>query len=203
MSEPQLRDYQLDVVGRARARIREGKRRVIIQAATGAGKGVMAAHLLSACADKGKRAVFLVHRRRLIDQMIENCLDYGHRPGLIMAGYPRTPSLPIQLASRDTLFSRAVTNEWMDLPDADLVILDEAHNCGARLEHLLGRYRDAVLIGMTATPVYSGGRGMGCPSGPYQALECTVPTSRLVEEGWLSPVKCFSPEGAVKAKKGG
>lgn len=200
---PRLRPYQTDCLERVRQRVREGKRRIVIQSATGAGKGTMAAHLMAQCFDKGKRAVFLANRRKLVDQMIPRLDQFRVKPGVIMRGYPKDPSRLIQLVSRDTLFSRAITNDWMELPDADLVIIEECHNSGGRHDVLLARYPDAVVLGLSATPIYSGGRGMGCPNGPYQAMEQTVPTSQLVKEGWLCPVRCFSPESDVKGKRKG
>lgn len=202
MVKPELRPYQIDVADRVAARVREGARRVILQAATGGGKAVIAAWLMARCAEKGKRAVFLVHRRILIEQMITRLKEWGHSCGVIMNGYAKSEWEPIQLVSRDTLFSRAVKHDWITCPPADLVIVDECHSAGAKYEKFMEVYGKSVLIGTTATPVFSGGRGMGCPAGPYQALECAVPTSQLVKDGFLSPVKCFSPLSAIKARKG-
>lgn len=194
-----LRDYQLDVVERTRKCIREGKRRVLIQGATGSGKGTIAAYLLARAARMGKRAVFLVHSRRLVTQMAERLGEFGVSCGILMNGFART-SHPIQLVSRDTLFSRVEVNDWMRPPPADLVCLDEAHHSGARYDLILSWYPRAILVGMTATPTWPDGRGMGEPDGPYQALECTIPTSQLVKQGHLARVRCFAPDGAVKKR---
>lgn len=192
----QLRDYQYDVVERTRGQVRRGNRRVLIQGATGAGKNTVAAYLLAAAAAKGKPAVFLAHRRRLITQMQSRLLEFGCGSGAFMAGHPRTPH-PVQLVSRDTLFSRAFMNSWSALPPAELLVVDECHNLGDRLEQILAAYPNAVLIGLTATPARGDGRGLG---EVYQAMERTAPISRLIEEGHLVRARCFSPGMAVRGK---
>jgi DNA repair protein RadD len=191
---PILRPYQVDVLERARARIRGGCRRVLIQGATGAGKGTVIAHMLARSAALGKRSVFLVSRRHLIGDMAGRIAACGVRPGVVMRGHPATAS-PIQLVSRDTLFSRGIQNDWITMPPADLLVCDEAHNYGERYQQIFELYGKAVLIGASATPVFAGGRGMGSV---YQAMECTVPTSQLVREGFLAPVRCYAPSRAVK-----
>jgi DNA repair protein RadD len=56
---------------------------------------------------------------------------------------------------------------------------------------LLARYPHAHVIGLDATPTRPDGRGLG---DYYQAIECTAPTSRLIADGHLVPVRCFAPE---------
>jgi DNA repair protein RadD len=195
---PHLRDYQLDVIERVRQRLREGARRVLIQGATGCGKTHVSSEIVRCAAAKGRRVLFLAHRRRLIAQKGERLRAFGVPHGIVMAGEAGWRGAQVQVASRDTLLSRSVRNGWQGLPPADLVIVDEAHNFGDQYQNLLSAYRDAVVVGMTATPADAKGRGLGRY---YQALECTVPTSQLVREGWLVPVRCYAPER--KGAKGG
>lgn len=191
-----LRDYQVDVLERARGRMRQGCRRVLIQAPTGSGKSVIAAEAIRACVERGKRAVFFAHRRRLVSQMCERLEQAGVSYGILMNGVSRT-SAPVQVVSRDTAVSRAIRNPWIGLPPADLVVIDEAHNLGDGYDQIVTAYRDAFLLGFTATPTRADGRGL-YPQ--YLALECTVPVSRLVQDGFLVRVNCYAPEGAVAAR---
>lgn len=188
----QLRDYQIDVVERVRARVREGRRRVLLQAACGAGKTSCSSEIVRAGVAKGRRWLFLAHRRRLIHQKAERLAEFGVDCGVIMAGESRNGRAAALVASRDTLISRGVRNAWMELPEADGVIVDEAHAClAAEYQSLLARYPRAVVIGLTATPARPDGRGLG---DYFDALECAVPTSRLIDDGHLVPVRCFAPE---------
>lgn len=201
MTPPTLRPYQVDVIERMRARLREGKRRGIIQAATGAGKTHISSEIIRCAVAKGKRCLFLAHRRRLIKQKAERLDAFGVPYGVLMAGEPTWRGAPVQVASRDTLLSRSVRNDWAAPPPADLVIVDECHNClSDEYQRLLALYRDAIVIGLTATPARSDGRGLG---DYYEALECAVPTSQLVREGWLAPVRCYAPARQGGGRKAG
>lgn len=189
---------QFDLISRARAAYAAGARRVLVQAPVGYGKTVVTSEIVRAAVAKGKRVLFLAHRRRLIDQKSRKLDQFGVRHGVLMAGVPPRPWLPVQVCSRDTLLSRAVRNDWLARPPADLVIVDEAHRVMSdEYRALLSAYPDAHHLGVTATPAREDGRGLG---GFYQALECAPPISWLVARGRLCPVKCFAPQNPGGAK---
>lgn len=190
------RDYQIDVVDRLRAKVRAGARRVILQGATGSGKTTCSSMLVKAAVDKGSRVLFLAHRRRLIHQKAARLGQFGVGYGLLMAGEHRGGA-PVQVASRDTLVSRAVRNEWIGFPPADLVVIDECHTSPEQYQTILRHYPRAVVVGLTATPTRGDGTGLGAY---FDALVCTVPTSRLVAAGHLVPVDCYAPQ---RSKEGG
>jgi DNA repair protein RadD len=185
-----LRPYQMDALEALRAYLRQGMRRLIIQASTGSGKTVCAAELLRLANLKGTDCLFLAHRRELVHQCSLRLEEHGVTHGIIMAGKPLTPAR-VQIASKDTLLARAVRRSEMELPPAGLLIVDEAHvSLGKHWLKLLGHYRDAVIIGLTATPARSDGRGLGTV---YQAMHQTVPPSQLIKEGYLVPTRVFAP----------
>jgi DNA repair protein RadD len=107
-----LRPYQLDVNARLRALIadligRKLPKWCILQAPTGSGKTVMAAALIQACADKGKRCLFMAPSRELIHQCSDKLYRFGVDHGVIMAGQGYNLDKAVQVASKDTLLSRA------------------------------------------------------------------------------------------------
>lgn len=196
---PQLYPPQLDLMERARARFRNGVKRLLIQAATGFGKTHVSSEMIRLSIERGHKVLFIAHRRRLIGQKSERLHEFQIEHGIIMNGVrPRYAS--VQVASRDTLLSRSIRGDRMDLPPADLLIVDEAHNFGEEYHELLKRYPDAWVLGMTATPTTANGRGLG---NFYQALECAVPTSQLVKEGYLVPVDCYAPLRMGEKRKQG
>jgi DNA repair protein RadD len=68
----------------------------------------------------------------------------------------------VQVASIQTLWTRAMRLERMPLPAADLLIVDEAHHCPAETyRKIIAEYPKAVLLGLTATPCRGDGRGLG------------------------------------------
>lgn len=102
-----------------------------------------------------------------------------------------TPSCRVQVCSFDTLHSRAVRNDWMAMPPADLVLVDEAHlSISETRQEILGHYPDAVVIGLTATPVRGDGRGLG---EIYDDLVIAASVRELTEQGSLVPVRYFAP----------
>ena len=202
MEIPKLFPYQLDVTGRARARVKQGARRVLIQAVMGAGKGHLVGYLSRLCADKGGRCLVVNNRRDIVSELSRRLHLFGVPHNVLMSGESWYGKSAVNVASRDTLLSRSCRNDWMALPSAELVIVDEAHRASSpEYRALLERYPDAVVIGMTATPARADGSGLGTSF--WQALECAVPPSELIRLGRLVPVHCFAPEGMVKGRKGG
>jgi len=158
-----LRQYQKDVLNDLIRVERTGKRRIILQAATGSGKTVMAAALVKAFVDKGKKVLFLAHRRELIIQTSDKLTDFGVRHGVIMANHKKENNFaPVQVASVDTLRARAITKNTMEMPVADLIIIDEAHRSLSNTYiKIINLYKKGLIVGLTATPVRSDGNGLG------------------------------------------
>lgn len=186
-----IRLYQKDAIQRMRDAIRRGCRRIILVAPTGAGKTVMAAEIIKCAVEKGKRVLFLAHRRELIHQCSEKLSRFGVPHGIVMAGEDECVYAPVQVASKDTLLSRAIRRKKIQLPPADIVFIDEAHRSLSKwYKHLVELYPSAVLIGLTATPARGDGRGLG---ELYETMVESAKCSQLVKEGYLVPVRAFAP----------
>lgn len=189
-----LRTYQTDVIHEARLAIgRYGARAVLIQAPTGSGKTVVAAQIIAQAETKESDVLFLAHRRELVYQCENKLKEFGVRPGLIMSGeFPDSWSR-VQVASIDTLRVRAMERGVIKMPKAKLVFIDECHRAlSATYLKLIAHYREqgAIIIGLTATPIRTDGRGMGqvfdkmvkCPS-----------VAELIAMGYLVQPKYFAP----------
>jgi superfamily II DNA or RNA helicase len=151
---------------------------VLIVAPTGSGKTVVAAHIMARAVESGRHVLFVAHRRELIDQCFRKLEDSGiGQVGVIMAGDPRrNPGASVQVASIDTLRHRAK-------PEANLVIVDEAHRALAKsYVELAAMYPAAVHLGLTATPYRADGRGL-CDA--YDALVVVASPKELIAEGFL------------------
>lgn len=198
---PTLRPFQLDLFHRVRAAVASGKKIVVVQAATGAGKTVWASFVAKRAVEKGTSVLFLVHRRKLVDQISDTLVSFHVDHGVLMRGERPEKQAMVQVASRDTLLSRCVRNNWIGMPPAGLVIVDEAHHSwdsAGEYRRILANYPEAVILLLSATPVDPEGKGLG----PWaQAIECAAPTSQLVRDGYLVPVKVFAPERKKKGNK--
>jgi superfamily II DNA or RNA helicase len=175
----ELRDYQDEAVEQLRANIRAGIRNQILCMGTGSGKTVVAAHLADECNQKGRRMVFVVDRIALIDQTSATLDQYGIPHGVIQAQHWRSrPWERIQVASIQTLARR----KW---PDADLIVVDEAHGIHKAVADRIGR-RDTITIGLTATPFT---RGLGKH---YEACVSVITTNALIADKHLVPFRVFA-----------
>src|SRR6266513_3505344 len=133
MTAPELRPYQSDVIARIWAAIEDAKRRVLLVAPTGLGKTVVAGAVVADAVARGMSVVFLAHRRELVTQASRKLYEVGIDAGIILPGFPMRLSEPVQVASIASLHARAIRSSTIDLPEADLVIIDEASLPGANI----------------------------------------------------------------------
>ena len=186
-----LRDYQQLSIDGLRSSLSSGKRRPILVAPTGSGKTHIACAIVQGALDKGKRVLFLAPRRELIYQCEQRMHDHGIEAGIIMAGEMRDPQCDVQVASFDTIHARGMRSKSMLMPEADVVIVDEAHLSIAKTrKDIIEHYKDAVVIGLTATPARGDGKGMG---EIYDDLVLTRTIGDLTEEGHLVPARYYAP----------
>jgi superfamily II DNA or RNA helicase len=168
-----------------------GRRRILLVAPTGSGKTVTAGATIAEAVRSGERVLFLAHRHELIMQASAKLHDFGIDHGVIKAGFPTRPGERVQVASVQTLHARAIRGTAMELPRADLVIVDEAHHCRAQTYRgIIESYPDAVILGMTATPCRGDGRGLG---NVFEVIVECPPVAKLISNGYLVPARVYAP----------
>lgn len=199
MTFPKLRYYQTDVVERAASRVKAGLRRGIIQGGTGAGKGHCLGYLAWRAKQKGSRVLLVADRRRLVNQLGGVLNDFGVPYGVIMAGQTGGTREPVILACRDTF--KGWLSGGRELPPFDLLLPDEGHLFPSSVfQQISEAFPRAVTIAATATPCRNDGKSMG---DYFEFLECMVPASQLIREGYLIKPEVYAPvELATKRKKG-
>lgn len=177
---------QADLIDRTRAAMRLHKA-VLVQAATGFGKTVLAAAMIKSAAAKGNRCTFVVPRRELLRQTAETLQAYQIPFGYVAAGYGPNPFATVQLATSGTL-SRRLDRA----PATRVAFIDETHFGADELARIIGHYRaaGAWIIGLSATPWKLSGQGLG---DWYQAMECGPPIADLIASGRLSRYRLFAP----------
>lgn len=180
----ELRDYQAETIYKIRVSLSTGHSRPCVQAPTGAGKTVIAAAIIRMAREKGKRVAFVVPMLSLIDQTVERFVQNGITEiGVMQANHEMTdPNQPVQVCSIQTLMRR-------QLPDVDLVIIDEAHVQYKFLTQWLSweHWKHVPFIGLTATPW---AKAMGKI---WDDLIIATTTKELIDKGVLSPFKVFAP----------
>lgn len=180
----QLRDYQSDTIYKLKVSLSTGHKRPCVQAPTGAGKTVIAAAIIKMARDKDKRVMFVVPMLSLIDQTVERFVQNGiNEIGVMQGQHEMTdPRQPVQVCSMQTLMRR-------ELPDVDLVIIDEAHVQFKFMRDWLAweHWKHVPFIGLTATPW---ARGMGKV---WDDLIIATTTSKLIDQKVLSDFKVYAP----------
>jgi superfamily II DNA or RNA helicase len=186
-----LRPYQSEVIRKYAAEIAAGRRRILLVAPTGAGKTCIAAAIILEAEQLGQRGLFLAHRRELLTQTGRKLHDLEVDHAILAAGFPVRLHEPVQVASVATLHARAVRSNQIEMPPADLVIVDEAHHVRARSYlRILEAYPKAVILGLTATPCRGDGRGLG---NVFEALIECPSVAELSEGGFLVGTKVYAP----------
>lgn len=185
-----LREYQDNLISQIADLWCQGIRRIMAQLATGGGKTVIFAALAAACVKRGKRVLVVAHREELILQAQEKLTAASGLPvGIIKAGHKPTPGALIQVASIQTLARRKL------MPEARLVIIDEAHHSAANsYAKLIEHYHNSFILGVSATPTRTDGQGL---AHLYDKIVLGISTKELIDQGYLCPYRLFAAPNAI------
>ncbi len=185
MEEIFLRPYQQQFIVDVRSEFRQNHKRVVGVAPCGAGKTIMTGWMIREVGQRGKRAIFFVHRQELIKQTSETFKNLGIEHGIISAGYKMRPELPVQIASVQTLVRRLDK-----IPAPDFLVCDECHHILANsYKEILDAYPEAFLLGVTATPQRTGGINLG---EVFSSMVEGPSVNDLIGLGHLTKFKYFS-----------
>lgn len=184
-----LRDYQDIAIENIRNSFRAGNKRVLLVSPTGSGKTVIASAMIKAAEERGNRTLFVAHRRELVMQCSNKLSDFEVQHSVLMAGksggYSRTTVASIQT------FTARKDKKFFMKPDADLIILDEAHRSVSKsFRDLVAEYPNAYVIGLTATPCRGDGKGLAAM---YDDLIECGSIRHLTDEGYLVPTRVVAP----------
>lgn len=153
MGEIALRPYQRKFINDIRLLFHNEHKRVCGVAPCGAGKTIMTGWMIRETMQRGKTAIFFVHRKELIEQTSQTFYDLHIPHGIISGGVKPNYTFPVQIASVQTLVKR------LDLIyPPDLLVCDECHHILAdSYKTIINNWRDSYLLGVTATPERRGG----------------------------------------------
>jgi len=189
----ELRDYQVRAIDLVRAEYRRGRRAVLLVLPTGAGKTATASQLIAWAVARGRRCLFLVHRREIVLDTHRRLVAAGVACGVVMAGEASVDA-PVQVCSVQTLVARE------QHPPADLLVWDEAHHCAAETyREIRAQYPSAWHLGLTATPERSDGAPLG---DAFEALVAPISVAELVEAGHLAPIDVVAPPTRLQSAIG-
>lgn len=170
----QLYDYQQRLVDEARQAFSNGYKFPVIVSPCGSGKSVIIADIARRTTDNGKRVLFVVHRRELVDQIKETFRKSGVNLNLVEFGMVQTITRRLEKTLRP-----------------DLIITDESHHVLAKSYlRIYEHFSDVPKLGFTATPVRLNGSGLGDVN-DYMITGQTV--QWLIDNNRLSPFRYYAP----------
>ena len=185
-----LRPYQETGVNDIRARFNAGDRSVLFVLPTGGGKTVIFTHIAELAAARGNRVWLLGHRVEIVRQIAGALRHFGVHCGMINSNYTPDITAPAQVASVQTLIRR-----FRKLEPPEIIIVDEAHHATAgSWRTIIEAFPDAIVLGVTATPIRTDGFGLGSISGGiFDAMVVGPQKQQLIEMGYLAPAVVYGP----------
>lgn len=186
-----LYPHQEEVIEKLRDGHRQGHRRQLLAMPTGAGKTVVASHLIRSAHLRGHRSMFVVDRIELVGQAAAHLENLGLNVGILQGENTSVSAFDdAVVASIQTLRTR--TNWCLETPD--LVVVDEAHILHKAHVHIMEKWSNIPFIGLSATPLRK-------DLGKYFSNLVRGPSiAWLMEHGFLTPARAFCPtEEAIAA----
>ena len=126
--------------------------------------------------NNGKRVMFLIHRKEVLQQAVKTFDKQGVNRNLLTAGMVQT-----------------LTRRVDKLPTPSVILVDEAHHALAKsYQNILNRFPKAIILLFTATPHRTGRVQLD-----QIADDIIVGQSihELTEKGFLAPFRYFQPPG--------
>lgn len=192
-----LRDYQQKAKDEVYEKIRAGKRRILVWAPTGSGKGLMMSDFINDAASVSASTMTIMRRRELIFQTQKNYQKYhNHDVSIIMGndkGYKHGNQN--QICSIDTIRTRRLMDNYQYLVKSKVKLVDECHDTNSptyqRTFEWLGD--DGFYIGFTATPFTVGGK----PLDFWDDYVQPITPAEMRDRGWLVPDLHYAPEAKI------
>lgn len=187
----QLWPHQLrgiEEIEQARA---DGVRRVLLTSPTGGGKSRIMFHLM----ERAKSCVLYTHRNFLREQIAENMTKEGFSFGVRAAGERPALLRDLQLSSMQTEWERVYQQRRWQLHEAELVLVDEAHDQKAEVAQTIVEdhvKQGAFVVGFSATPLDLGHL--------YERLIVAGNNTELRNCGALVPCITYAPNEPAAPK---
>lgn len=209
------RDYQLDCIDTLCREIKQGRRKLLVEMATGTGKTRTAAALIKRLMEAGwaGRVLFLVDRITLARQAEDAFVDHiGQYPAYVLRpGRKPLDEKRITIATLQTMIG-----EYAGYSSGyfDLVITDECHRSIYGKWSGVLRHFDGVQLGMTATPCVANPDDLAdAEDGAFirdtlRFFEVDRPTFRYtlkeaIDEGYLVPYQIYKAKTVKTAAEDG
>lgn len=183
-----MRDYQRSLKNLVYQGL-QVHRSVLAQLPTGGGKTHVIASVIEDALHHDRRVAVLVHRVELVEQVLNKITNYCNPDDThnliqaVTAGSTPDPRASVYIAMVQTMARR-------EMPDVDIIIIDEAHHAtAAQYRSVIAQRPEAKVLGFTATPCRLDGQGLAAM---FDALVVGASMRDLITEGYLVDSEVFS-----------
>ena len=199
----QLRDYQEKAIASIRQHYEKGINKQVVVMATGLGKTIVFAYLISQLIkETGKKALIIAHREELLTQAkdklykvdptlnadIEQATNHAHSNADVIIA-----SVPTLGRANSTRIQKFDPNEFC------IAVTDEAHHSSAKTYKEVFRNfgvlkkeadwnKNLLLLGVTATPSRNDNEGI---DQIYDKVTFNYGIIKAIEDGWLARIKAY------------
>lgn len=207
-----LRPYQQTLADEVRQAYRQGFKCPLVVLSTGGGKTVLFSYITHGAASKDNAVMLVAHRKELISQISQSLARFSVEHDVIA---PPQVVREIKVA-HFRAFGRSYVNPMartivgsvqtivrrfdMIKCEPNLIILDEAHHVISDTQwgRVLDRFPKSKGLKVTATPIRLDSKGLGVGQGGYADTLIEGPSMAwLIENGYLSPYRCFTTQNPV------
>lgn len=187
----ELRPYQAEAISAIKNQWESGKNRTLLVLPTGCGKTIVFCKLSEEQVREGKRILILAHRGELLDQAADKMLKATGLHCAVekaeescLGSWFRVVVGSVQSLMREKRLSGFPSDYF------DVIIIDEAHHClSDSYQRVLEHFKDAQVLGVTATPDRGDMRNLGQY---FDSLAYEYSLPRAIREGYLSPIKALT-----------
>lgn len=186
-----LRPYQEEARQAVFKNWEQGNKRTLLVLPTGTGKTIVFAKTAEECVRRGERVLILAHRGELLDQAADKIKN---ATGLLCAKEKAEESClsswyRITVGSVQSLMREKRLSEFPEDYFSDIIIDEAHHSVSDSYQKILKHFRDANVLGVTATPDRGDMRNLGQYFDSL-AYEYTLP--QAIRDGYLSPIKALT-----------
>lgn len=181
-----LRNYQTQIINELREKL-EHHRMILVQLATGGGKGFIIGHLAKLLTENKNSNWIISHRYEIHRQLIRHCIKNKVNAGQILSGQRMTNNI-CQVGMIQTIYRKL---KYLDKIFPKLIQHDECHRGVARTNSTILNYNENTkIIGWTATPARTDGVGLN--NAGYTCIIQSAQSYDLIQAGYLSPLVLLS-----------